>query len=259
MDFGLRGKVAMVAASSKGIGLATARVLAEEGCILSICGRTEASLEAAIPLIGDDTRSYVVDVTNPDDLAWWHEQTVQDLGPVSVLVTNTGGPPAGALSTLTEEQWALGFQSTLMNVVRMVNVVAPSMAEAGWGRIVHVTSLVAKQPNDILPISSTLRAGLLALTQLQARQYAAQGVTVNGILPGHTLTDRQLHLASIRSQRDGITPEEALRRQGEEVPVGRLATPEEIGAAIAFLCSQQAAYITGTSTLVDGGLNQGLA
>jgi 3-oxoacyl-[acyl-carrier protein] reductase len=257
MDFGIEGKVAMVAAASKGIGLATAKMLAAEGCRVSICGRNEETLEAATEEIGGDARSYVVDVADIEDLTWWFEQTRQDLGPISILVTNTGGPPAGTFDTMTDEQWQSGFDSTLLNVVRMTRAVQAEMVAAGWGRIVHITSLVAKEPNRILPISSTLRSGLMALTRLQATELAPHGITVNGVLPGHTLTDRQRHLADIRANREGITSEEALERAGKEVPIGRLADPAEIASVIAFLCSVPASYVTGTSVLVDGGITKG--
>jgi len=259
MDLGISGKVAMVAAASKGIGLAIAKTLAAEGCQISICARNEEVLEAAAAEIGPETRSYVVDVSNVEDLAWWFEQTRDDLGTPEILVTNTGGPPAGKFTEMTDEQWQSGFESTLMNVVRLVRLLAPGMIESQFGRIVHLTSLVAKEPAPLLPISSTLRAGLMALTRLQAVELAPHGITVNSVLPGHTLTDRQRHLAEIRAQRDGITPDEALGKQGSEVPVGRLGTPEEIAAAVAFLCSVPAAYVTGTNMLVDGGLTKGLA
>jgi 3-oxoacyl-[acyl-carrier protein] reductase len=257
MNLGIENQVAMVAASSKGIGLAIAQALAKEGCKVSICGRAEADLEAATDQIDGDPQSYVVDVSNPADLIWWVEQTRADLGTPSILITNTGGPAAGSIETLTDEQWEQGFQSTLMNVVRLSNLVVPDMKAANWGRIIHVTSLVAREPNSLLPISSTLRAGLLGLTRLQAREWAPYGITVNSVLPGHTLTDRQLHLADIRAQRDGITPEEALVKQGAEVPVGRLATPDEIASMATFLCGIGAAYVTGESILVDGGLTKG--
>lgn len=249
----------MVAASTKGIGFAIAKQLTAEGCRVSICGRNEETLEAAAAEIGDETRPYVVDVSNKDDIAWWIEQTVQDLGGVDILVTNTGGPAAGSLDQITDEQWLDGFNSTLLNIVRMVREVQPLMAEKNWGRIVHITSLVAKEPSRILPISSTLRAGIMALTRLQASDYATQGITVNSVLPGHTLTDRQRHLAEVRSEREGISAEEALIRQAADIPMKRLASPAEIAAAVTFLCSDQASYITGTNLLVDGGLTRGLA
>jgi 3-oxoacyl-[acyl-carrier protein] reductase len=200
----------------------------------------------------------VVDVSDAEDLQWWVEQTEADLGSPQILVTNTGGPPAGNLTDITDEHWQFGFDGTLMNVVRLVRLVAPKMQAGRFGRIVHITSLVAKEPSPLLPISSTLRSGLMALTRLQATEFAKDGVTVNCVLPGHTLTDRQRHLASLRSAKEGISEAAALEKQGMEVPVGRLAAPEEIAAAIAFLCSVPAAYITGTNLLVDGGLTKGL-
>ncbi len=256
MNLGIAGKVAMVAAASKGIGLATAKLLAEEGCRVSICGRTEETLEAAEAEIQGESRSYVVDVADAEDLAWWLEQTQQDLGTPEILITNTGGPPAGLLSDLSEEQWQSGFESTLMNVVRLVNLVSPGMVEAKWGRIVHVTSLVAKEASDILAVSSTLRGGLMNLTRLQARQLAPAGVTVNAVLPGHTLTDRQRHLADVRAKRENITPEEALEKQAAEVPMGRLADPREIAAPIVMLCGKDSGYISGVNLLVDGALTR---
>lgn len=247
----------MVAAGSKGIGLATARMLAGEGCLVSVCGRTEATLTDAAVEIGDEARTYVCDVGNPEDLAWWVDQTVADLGPPSILVTNTGGPPAGKLDDMTDEQWQSGFDNTLMNVVRLARLVVPHMN--GWGRIVHVTSFVAKEPNPMLPISSTLRAGLMALTRLQATEYAASGITVNGVLPGNTMTDRQTHLAEVRAQASGISVEEALEQAAQSVPMKRMADPDEIAAAIVFLCSQPASFISGVNLLVDGALVKGLA
>ena len=257
MDLGLRGKVALVAAGSKGIGLAAAKMLAEEGCKVSICGRNQESLDTAVATIGAGAIGVICDVGFPADIDEWITESRAKLGQIDIMVTNTGGPPAGSWQTISDEQWQSGFDSTLMNVVRMVRAVAPEMKERGWGRIVHNTSLVAKEPNALLPISSTLRAGLMALTRLQALELAPHGITVNGVLPGHTLTDRQLHLADIRAKRDGITPQEALLMQASEVPMKRLGKPEEIAAAIAFFCSQPGAYITGTSLLVDGGMTKG--
>jgi 3-oxoacyl-[acyl-carrier protein] reductase len=259
MNLGLTGKRAMVAAGSKGIGFATAKLLIEEGCQVAICARSQDSIEQAVALLGGNAHGFVCDVSKLGDLETWFEHSISRLGGVDILVTNTGGPPAGNWTGLTDEQWQSGVDSTLMNVVRMVRLAAPLMSAQRWGRIVHNTSLVAKEPNPLLPISSTLRAGIMALIRLQATELAPQGVTVNGVLPGHTLTERQLHLAEVRSSTQGITPEEALAKQASEVPMKRLGTPEEIAAAIVFLCSEPAAYITGTNMLVDGGLTRGLA
>lgn len=259
MDFGLNGKVALVAAGSKGIGFATAKLLVQEGCKVSICGRNEESLIKAATEIGANTHTSVCDVSVSEQIDQWINDARENLGPIDILVTNTGGPPAGSWQVMTDDQWQSGFDSTLMNVVRMVRAVAPEMQQRSWGRIVHNTSLVAKEPNPLLPISSTLRAGLMALTRLQALELAPNQITVNSVLPGHTLTDRQIHLAEVRAERDLISPKAALDKQAQEVPMKRLGTPEEIAAAIVFLCSQPAAYITGTNLLVDGGLTKGLA
>lgn len=259
MDFGITGKQALVAAASKGIGLATAKLLIQEGCQVSICARNQENLDAALAELGPNAIGFVADVCNPADIEKWITDSEKRQGPTDILVTNTGGPPAGNWTEMSDEQWQSGVDSTLMNVVRMVRLVAPGMKERGWGRIVHNTSLVAKEPNPLLPISSTLRAGLMALTRLQATELAPFGITVNEVLPGHTLTDRQLHLAEVRSEKLGISKEEALQKQAEEVPMKRLATAGEIAAAIVFLCSHPAAYITGTNLLVDGGLTKGLA
>lgn len=255
MNLGLDGKVAMVAAGSKGIGLATARELAREGCKLSICSRSPDTLDHAVASIPNAT-GVVADVSRVEDLERWFGETRRSLGPVDILVTNTGGPPVGQAGSLGDGQWRDGIDSTLMNVVRLVRLIAPDMVDRGWGRIVHITSLVAKEPNPILAISSTLRAGLMALTRLQATEFAAVGVTVNGVLPGHTLTDRQLELAEITARSQGITRERALELRADSVPMKRLADPSEIAAAIAFLCSERASYITGVNLLVDGGLTK---
>lgn len=257
MDLGISGKVAMVAAASKGIGLAIAKELASEGCRVSICARNEDSLGAACEAIGG-ARGYRCDVSRAEDLERWYEGTRAELGIPEVVVTNTGGPPAGPFTEMTDEQWQAGFDSTLMNVVRLVRLAAPGMKERGWGRFLHVTSLVAKEPSPMLPISSTLRSGLMALTRLQATELAPFGITANAVLPGHTLTDRQRHLADLRAEKLGISQGEALELQASETPMKRLGSPEEIAAAAAFLCSDRAGFLTGVSLLVDGGIVKGM-
>ncbi|MDI9634664.1 SDR family oxidoreductase [Kamptonema cortianum] len=259
MDLGLTGKVAMIAAATQGIGLAVARELASEGCNISICGRNSDKFSTALAVIGGHSVAYQCDVTSEESLSGWYAKTVNEFGTVDILVTNTGGPPAGSWQGMSDQQWREGIDSTLLNVVRQMRHVVPGMQEKGWGRIVHITSLVAKEPNLLLPISSTLRAGIAALTRLQATELAKDGITVNGVLPGHTLTDRQRHLAEIVAEKEGITEEEALAKRGAAVPMGRIAEPEEIAAAVAFLCSARASYITGVNLLVDGGATSGIA
>jgi 3-oxoacyl-[acyl-carrier protein] reductase len=261
MDLGISNRVAMVAASSKGLGKAVALSLAREGCWVSLCGRNADTLAATLDELKAAHPSaqhmfITCDVTKEADLGRWFRATSENLGPVDILVTNTGGPPAATFLNLSEEQWASGVDSTLMNVVRLSRLALPGMRERKWGRIVHLTSLVAKQPLPLLTISSTLRAGISALTRTLATEFAREGVTINALLPGHILTDRQVHLAKVRAEKEGISTEQALALNQAAIPLGRFGRPEEIGDAAAFLCSERAAYITGTSLQVDGGVIQ---
>lgn len=249
MDFGISGKTAMVAAGTKGIGLAVAKELLAEGCTVHICGRHEPEN------LPEGLSFMACDVQKADDIERWFSAT----GGSDIVVTNTGGPPAGFWQDMTDEQWQSGVDSTLMSAVRMSRLAAPRMRAQGWGRIVHLTSLVALEPSQLLPISATLRTGLMSLTRVQATELAPYGVTVNSVLPGHTLTDRQRHLAEVTAQKQGISVDEAMRVRAESIPVGRLGQPEEIAAAVAFLCSVRSSFVTGTNLLVDGGSVHGLA
>lgn len=250
MDLGIAGKVAMVAAASKGLGRACAEALAAEGCRVAICARSAADMEA---VRAAEVR-VVADVTRADELARWHAETEARLGPVEILVTNTGGPPVARFMDLDDAMWASGVESTLMNVVRMSRLVIPGMRARKWGRIVHLTSFVAKQPLPLLTVSSTLRAGLSGLTKSQSTELGRDGITVNAILTGHVMTARQEHLADIRSKERGVTPGEYLASVAGEIPVGRIGEPREVGEIVAFLCSARAAFVTGVSLPVDGGL-----
>lgn len=250
----------MVAAASKGLGRAIAEALAAEGCRVSVCARSLESLDEvkrAIEAVGAEVLPVACDVSNGDDLKRWFDATVARFGQVDILVTNTGGPPAAAFRDLTEEQWRAGIDSTLMNVVRLCNLVIPGMQARKWGRIVNLTSFVAKQPLEVLTISSTLRAGLSSLTKTLGDQVARDGILVNAVLPGHFLTDRQRHLAEIRAQKEGITPQEYLDKAVAAIPLGRYGRPEELGNVVAFLCSERASYVTGASLQIDGGLYRG--
>jgi 3-oxoacyl-[acyl-carrier protein] reductase len=261
MELNISGRVAMVAAASKGIGKAVALGLAEEGCRVSICARNAEALEAARAdieaFVGPrDVLAVEADVSNPEDLRRWFGRTVERFGTVDILVTNTGGPAAARFMDLTDEQWEQGFESTLMNVVRLCKLVIPTMQEKGWGRIIHITSLVAKHPSDDLTISSTLRTGISALTRTLSNQVAPDGILVNAVLPGSTMTDRQTHLAEVRSKAQGITIDQALENAAKVIPVGRMAEAREIADAVVYLASERASFITGVSLLVDGGQSQ---
>jgi len=259
MDLGISGRVAMVAAASQGIGKAAATALAAEGCRVAICGRTEQSLEAALAdlrALGADVHATRCDVNSASDIARWFGEVAQRWEPPSILVTNTGGPTPGSVGALDDQLWLAGVETTLLCAVRMTRLAVPAMAEQGWGRIVHVTSIVAMEANDMLAISTTLRSGMRGLTRLQAREYGKQGITVNAVLPGHTKTDRQDELAERHQAETGEAAAEYFRRLAEAIPVGRLGKPEEIGAVIAFLCGRQASFVNGVSLLVDGGMSR---
>lgn len=247
----------MVAASSKGLGRAVAESLAREGAQVSLCARDAGQLDrVATDLrgLGAAVLTTPCDVSQAVDLQRWVEHTRAAFGAVDILVTNTGGPPAARFLDLSEEQWQAGIESTLMNVVRLCRLVAPEMRRRRWGRIVHITSLVAKQPLPTLTISSTLRAGLSALTKSMATELAPDNVLVNALLPGHVQTDRQDHLNQLRALEEGVTAAEYAARVQRQIPLRRFGAAREIGDVVAFLCSERASYLTGVSLQVDGGL-----
>ncbi len=256
MDLGLNNRVAMVAAASKGIGKACALALAAEGCHISICARGAEELQRARDEIAAHSEAIAVaaDVASPADLEKWHRQTVERFGQVDILITNTGGPPVARFMELSDAQWQAGVESTLLNVVRLSRMVIPGMQARRWGRIIHLTSLVAKQPIDELTISSTLRAGLSALTKTMANQLGPDNITVNAVLMGQILTDRQYHLADKRVKELGITYEQYFEQAAAQIPLRRIGQPREVGEVVAFLASERASYITGVSLQVDGGL-----
>lgn len=256
MNLGLKNRVAMIAAASKGIGKACAMALAAEGCKVSICARNLAELDEAraeVAVLGD-VLAIPADVSNPADLAHWHIRTLERFSHVDILVTNTGGPPVARFMNLTDEQWQSGVESTLMNVVRLSRLLIPGMQDRKWGRIIHLTSLVAKQPQDELTISSTLRAGLSGLTKTMANQLGPDNITVNAVLMGFCLTDRLIHLAEVRHKEQGITLDEYYQNAAADIPLRRFAQPKEIGEAVAFLASERASFITGVSLPIDGGM-----
>jgi 3-oxoacyl-[acyl-carrier protein] reductase len=261
MDLGISGRVAMVAAASKGIGRGVAAVLLGEGCRVSICARTAEQLEsareemaAAAPIT--EVLAVPCDVTKEEDLTAWYRTTVSRFGPVDILVTNTGGPPAARFLDLTEAQWREGIEGTLFNVVRLCRLVLPEMRKRRWGRIVHLTSLAAKQPIELLTVSSTLRAGLSALTKTMSNEFSTDGVLINAVMPGHILTDRQVELNEIRSREKGISADDYTKQLAASIPLGRHGRAEEIGDVVAFLASERASYVTGATIQVDGGVIQ---
>jgi len=255
MNLEIDGRVGMVAAGSKGLGKACAAALLKEGTKVSICARNQSELDQAAKELSEfgEIITFVADVGSLSALEGWHKDTVSKFGPPDILVTNTGGPAVSKFMNLTDDQWHAGVESTLMNVVRMTRLVIPGMEKKKWGRIIHLTSLVAKQPREELTISSTIRAGLSGLTKTMADQFGPSGITVNAILTGHVMTDRQLHLADIKSAEKGISQEQYFKEQAAQIPLRRIGEPNEIGDVVAFLASKRASYLTGVSLQVDGG------
>jgi 3-oxoacyl-[acyl-carrier protein] reductase len=262
MDFGIKGKVAAVAAASKGLGKASALELAREGCAVAICARGEAALNAAAQEIRDATGarivSVVADMTKAEDVARFIETTKQALGDPLILVTNAGGPPGGYFDQFDDAAWEQAFNLTLMSTVRLIRAALPGMRAAGWGRIVNITSITVKQPIDELLLSNAIRPGVIGLARTLATQLAKDGITINNVAPGNTLTDRQLELAQVRAQRAGRSVEEEIASSGANIPAGRVGQPEELAAMVAFLASARASYVTGSTIAVDGGAVRGL-
>jgi len=258
MDLGLANRAVLVTGASAGIGAATARVLAREGTRLVIVARREDALRrladeltelgapAAVPLAGD--------VSVADDVARLVERAHAELGALHVVVANAGGPPSGPFLELTDAQWREGHESTLMSVVRLARAAIPVMREQRWGRIVTVSSVAARQPIEGLVISNTLRAGLAGLARTIANDFGRDGITMHNVLPGFTATARLDELASKVAAQRGTSRDAVRQAWADDTPAGRLAEPEEIGRAIAFLASDASAYMNGQSVLVDGGL-----
>jgi 3-oxoacyl-[acyl-carrier protein] reductase len=244
MDLGLEGKVALVTAASQGIGFGIARELGREGAHVAVSSRTGEKIEAAAAEIG--ARPYVHDTHDLDAASQLLEGVERDLGPIDILVTNTGGPEGGDPLEFTREEWDAAHRELVVAPIELIERVVPGMRDRGFGRVLSVSSSAAREPIPTLMLSNSHRPGLLGAFKTLARKLAGDGVTFNTILPGRIATHRIEHLYG--------SIEEAEKVASEEIPAGRLGTAEEIAAAAAFLCSERASYITGVALLVDGGL-----
>lgn len=257
MDLGLRGKVAFVAAASRGLGRAIAEELAAEGASVAVNARDGAALGVVRDEIaaasGVDVIALPGDLANADDVGRMADKALSHFGRVDVLVTNAGGPPGGAFETLGPEMWKSAVDLTLMSVVNLSRALLPGMKQRGWGRIINVTSIAVKQPVQGLMLSNSLRSAVTGFARTLANETAQFGVTVNNILPGYTRTERVIELSAATAKREGSTPEAAVAKWESEIPMARLGEPRELAALAAFLASERAAYITGTSIAVDGG------
>jgi 3-oxoacyl-[acyl-carrier protein] reductase len=258
VDFGLAGKVALVAASSKGLGRAVAEELAAEGARIVMCARGEDVLRKSADEIrtrhAADVLDVVADVSDSAAARRLVDTALERYGRIDILVNNSGGPPSGTFENIAPEMWDAASQLLLKSVVGLTKLVLPGMKERRWGRILNVTSIAAKQPVEGLMLSNSLRAAVIGFARTLANEVAPFGVTVNNLLPGYTRTDRVEQL----SRATGNAPGAAFTKWEKEIPMGRLGEPREFAALAAFLASERASYITGSSIAVDGGWIRGL-
>ncbi|MCK6624696.1 MAG: SDR family oxidoreductase [Anaerolineae bacterium] len=257
MDLGLKDKVALVTASSKGLGRACALALAREGAKVAICARDGKALKAAADEIvmttGSEVLAVPADMANSRDIQQVVKETVKHFGKLQILVTNAGGPPAGNFADFEDRQWQEALNLTLMSAVRLIRAALPYMQQEGWGRIINITSMSVKEPLDNLILSNAIRPAVHGLAKTLSQQIAPYGITVNNVMPGTIRTDRVEQLAQARSEKNEQTVAEAIIEMGKAAALGRIGEPEEFGAVVAFLASERASYITGVSLPVDGG------
>jgi 3-oxoacyl-[acyl-carrier protein] reductase len=262
MDLGLKGKIAIVTASSRGIGRATAEILAAEGARITICARTAAAVASAAEQIRGRTGAEVLaleaDVTRAEDIERIVARTVEAYGTVNILVNNAGGPPAGTFDEVADGAWQVAFELTLLSVIRMTRAVLPHMRRAGGGAIINLQSTSVKVPLDNLILSNTIRTGVIGLAKSLSLELGRDNIRVNNVLPGAIRTDRQQEMLARQSARSGKSVEEIVRLREAAIPLGRFGEPEDLGNLIAFLASERARYVTGVTVQVDGGLVRSL-
>jgi 3-oxoacyl-[acyl-carrier protein] reductase len=258
MDLGLKDKVALVTAASKGMGRACALGFAAEGAKVMMCARKEAELHAAASDIrtrtGAQVQALVADVTRGDDVKSLVARTRELYGGVDVLVANCGGPPRGGLSEMTDQQWYGAFEVSVLSVVRLIREVLPAMRERKWGRILTIQSVSVKQPVEGLLLSNAVRPGVAGLVKTLAPELGKDNITINVVCPGRIMTERFLSGA----KQAGLPTEAYVARSSTEIPLQRIGTPEEFANVVVFLASERASYVTGVAIQVDGGLVRGL-
>ncbi len=259
MELGLKNKVALVPASSKGIGFGVAKVLAGEGCKLVISSSNQDSISKARDFIVKETGNSNVhavkaDLTLKEDIDHLVDFATSKFGIIDVLAYNTGPPKPGTFADLIDADWEKGVKLLLMSAVWLTKRVVPGMVQKKWGRLIYITSSTLRQPVPSLVLSNTVRLSLAGLSKSLALEYGSRGITSNGIMQGHILTDRQRQVAQDVSSRTGKSLEESMKQMLQDVPEGRYGLTEEVGYLAAFLASERAGYINGTMLAIDGGL-----
>lgn len=262
MDTGLRNRVAIVAASSQGMGRATALAFAAEGANLALCARNAGPLEELAENIRRTHKVQVhteaFDVSEDEKVRQFVNAAHKRFGRIDICVTNAGGPPAKPFAETEMPDWDRAYQLNLRSIVSFAHAVLPAMQQRKWGRLVTITSVSVKQPIPELVLSNTIRAGVLGLVRSLATQYGPDNITINNVGPGYTATERIKELTEAKAKRSGRPVAEYEAEMNNAVPLRRLAQPEEIADAIVWLASERAAYITGQTILVDGGVYRGL-
>ena len=261
MDLGIRGKVALVMASSRGLGQAMAVSLAREGVKVAVTGRNAEGLKRTVEMIesvGGTALALNWDLADASVTDRLITRVEQELGPIDILINNTGGPPPTPAAGQNPELWQKSFNDMVLSLISITDRVLPGMRQRQWGRIITSTTSGAIAPIKNLAISNTLRAALLAWSKTLSAEVAADGVTVNIIMPGRVATDRLRQLDEARAQREGMTYESVVQSSLKQIPMGRYGEPTEYGDTAAFLASQNASFITGTVTRVDGGQIQAI-
>ncbi|MDQ6736562.1 MAG: SDR family oxidoreductase [Gemmatimonadota bacterium] len=257
MNLRIAGKTALVTASSRGLGRAVAEELAAEGASLVLCARHAESLEETATEIRNASGVKVItvtaDVSDPAAVERVWNRSLDEFGGADILVTNAGGPPAGPFESHSPSAWSDAIKVNFESVVNMTRLVLPGMKERRWGRIINITSIAVKQPVDNLILSNSVRAAVTGFARTLANEVAKFNVTVNNVMPGYTLTDRISELATANAAHKGGTKESMLSAWESQIPTGRLGTPREFAAMVAFLASDRASYTTGASIPVDGG------
>lgn len=262
MELGLTNKIAVVGASSKGLGKAIAFGLAYEGARVTICARDNEVLEQTADEIREKTETEVLaiptDVSQPDQVEVLIARTISHFGGIDILVNNAGGPRAGRFDDLTAEDYHDAVNLNLMSTINLSRAVVPWMRKQGGGRIINLTSVSVKQPVDGLMLSNMARTGVIGFAKTLATELAPDKILVNNVCPGIIFTDRIKQLASVRAEESGITYDEALENMTANIPLGRIGDPEEFANLVVFLASEKSSYITGATIQVDGGMVRSL-